>query len=140
YYVIRNSELLSGFTDREIELIAQVARYHRKSVPREKHPEFAALDPDDQHRVRVLAGLLRAAVGLDRNHAGRVSSLACGMGADGAMVVEIRPVPGADVSLELYAAKQRTDLLSEVIGRRVEVVLAGTEGVEVAAPEAVAGM
>ena len=56
YYVIRNSEMLTGFTDREIELIAQVARYHRKSAPRKKHPEFAALGPDDQQRVRVLAG------------------------------------------------------------------------------------
>ena len=33
YYVIRNSEHLTGFTDREIEIIAQVARYHRKSAP-----------------------------------------------------------------------------------------------------------
>jgi exopolyphosphatase/guanosine-5'-triphosphate,3'-diphosphate pyrophosphatase len=138
--VIRNSELLSGFTDREIELIAQVARYHRKSVPREKHPEFVALDPDDQHRVRVLAGLLRIAVGLDRNHAGRVSGLSCRTGADGALMIEVEPAPGTDVSLELYAANQRTDLLSEVIGRPVEVVLAGTAGAEVAAPEAAAGM
>ena len=76
YYVIRNSELLTGFTDREIELIAQVARYHRKSAPRRKHPEFAALDREDQRRVRVLAGLLRVAVGLDRNHAARVTSVA----------------------------------------------------------------
>ena len=43
YYVIRNSEHLMGFTDREIELIAQVARYHRKGRPAEKHAEFAAL-------------------------------------------------------------------------------------------------
>ena len=43
YYVIRNSEMLTGFTDREVELIAQVARYHRKSAPRKKHPEFAPL-------------------------------------------------------------------------------------------------
>jgi exopolyphosphatase / guanosine-5'-triphosphate,3'-diphosphate pyrophosphatase len=122
YYVIRNSELLSGFTDREIELIAQVARYHRKSMPREKHSEFAALDPDDQHRVRVLAGLLRIAVGLDRNHAGRVSSLSCRTDGDGALVVQIEPAPGADVALELYAANERTDLLSEVLGRPVKVL------------------
>jgi exopolyphosphatase / guanosine-5'-triphosphate,3'-diphosphate pyrophosphatase len=122
YYVIRNSELLSGFTDREIELIAQVARYHRKSMPREKHPEFAALGPEDRHRVGVLAGLLRIAVGLDRNHAGRVSSLSCRTDGDGALVVEIEPAPGADVSLELYAANERTDLLSDVLGRPVKVV------------------
>jgi exopolyphosphatase / guanosine-5'-triphosphate,3'-diphosphate pyrophosphatase len=122
YYVIRNSELLSGFTDREIELIAQVARYHRKSMPREKHSEFAALDPEDQRRVRVLAGLLRIAVGLDRNHVGRVSGLSCRTDGDGALIVTIDPAPGADVSLELYAANERTDLLSEVLGRPVKVV------------------
>ncbi|HEY6697145.1 MAG TPA: Ppx/GppA phosphatase family protein [Acidimicrobiales bacterium] len=122
YYVIRNSELLSGFTDREIELIAQVARYHRKSVPSSKHAEFAALAADDQHRVRVLAGLLRIAVGLDRNHAGHVRSLSCRPDGGAAIVIEVQPAPGADVSLELYAANQRTDLLSEVTGRPVEVV------------------
>ena len=56
YYVIRNSEHLMGFTDREIELIAQVARYHRKSQPSEdKHAEFAALDDEDRRRVRSMA-------------------------------------------------------------------------------------
>jgi exopolyphosphatase / guanosine-5'-triphosphate,3'-diphosphate pyrophosphatase len=90
--------------------------------------------------VRVLAGLLRIAVGLDRNHAGRVSGLSCRTGADGALVIEVEPALGADVSLELYAANQRTELLSEVIGRPVYVALAGTGGAEVAAPEAVAGM
>ena len=132
YYVIRNSELLSGFTDREIELIAQVARYHRKSVPRQKHPEFAALDPADQYRVRALAGLLRVAVGLDRNHAGRVRRVSCravgdadpGRADSGALLVEVEPQPGADVSLELHAANQRTDLLAQVLGRAVEVTLA----------------
>jgi exopolyphosphatase / guanosine-5'-triphosphate,3'-diphosphate pyrophosphatase len=122
YYVIRNSELLSGFTDQEIELIAQVARYHRKSAPRQKHPEFAALDADDQHRVCVLASLLRVAVGLDRNHAGRVRGVSCREADDGALVVEVSAAPGADVSLELYAANQRTDLLAEVTGRAVTVV------------------
>jgi exopolyphosphatase/guanosine-5'-triphosphate,3'-diphosphate pyrophosphatase len=124
YYVIRNSELLSGFTDREIESIAQVARYHRKSVPRRKHPEFAALGPEDQHRVRVLAGLLRIAVGLDRNHAGRVRAVSLRDDGDGRLRIAVEPAPGADVSLELYAANQRTDLLSDVIGQPVEVVLA----------------
>src|SRR5262249_46255459 len=51
YYVIRNSDQLSGFTDHEIELIAQIARYHRKSAPSAKHPEFAALRAADQEMV-----------------------------------------------------------------------------------------
>ena len=71
YYVIRNSEHLTGFTDAEIELIAQVARYHRKSAPKPKHEAFAALDEDDQTIVRTLAGILRVAIGLDRAHRGQ---------------------------------------------------------------------
>ena len=123
YYVIRNSELLTGFTDREIELIAQVARVPpRKSVPRRKHPEFAALDRDDERRVRVLAGLLRVAVGLDRNHAARVASVAAVPGGDGPIVIEVMPVDSQDVSLEMYAATARSGLLAEALGASVEVV------------------
>jgi exopolyphosphatase/guanosine-5'-triphosphate,3'-diphosphate pyrophosphatase len=122
YYVIRNSEMLTGFTDREIELIAQVARYHRKSAPRKKHPEFAALDRDDQRRVRVLAGILRVAVGLDRNHGGRVRSVTCHEGKGGVLTVEVTAMPGEDVSLELYSANGRADLMAEALGGPVEVV------------------
>ena len=122
YYVIRNSELLTGFTDREIELIALVARYHRKSAPRRKHPEFAALGRDDQRRVRVLAGLLRVAVGLDRNHGGRVATVAVAPDGDGPLVVEVSPANGQDVSLEMYAATARSGLLAEALEATVEVV------------------
>jgi exopolyphosphatase/guanosine-5'-triphosphate,3'-diphosphate pyrophosphatase len=122
YYVIRNSELLTGFTDREIELIAQVARYHRKSTPRKKHDEFAALDRDDQRRVRVLAGLLRVAVGLDRNHAARVSAVSVRSDGDGELVIGAVPADGLDVSLELHAAAGRSDLLADALGVGVEVV------------------
>jgi exopolyphosphatase / guanosine-5'-triphosphate,3'-diphosphate pyrophosphatase len=137
YYVIRNSEQLAGFTDHEVELIAQVARYHRKSPPRRRHPEYAALGSNDQRRVSLLAGILRIAVGLDRNHAGRVARLRChlsaptgdghgtgdGSGGDPALVIEVQPRGDADVSLELYAASQRRDLLESTIGRPIEIVL-----------------
>jgi exopolyphosphatase/guanosine-5'-triphosphate,3'-diphosphate pyrophosphatase len=122
YYVIRNSELLTGFTDREIELIAQVARYHRKSAPKKKHAEFAALDKDDQRRVRVLAGLLRVAVGLDRNHAGRVASVATVDGSDASLVVEAAPSDHRDIDLELYSANERSELLGDALGVPVEIV------------------
>jgi exopolyphosphatase/guanosine-5'-triphosphate,3'-diphosphate pyrophosphatase len=129
YYVIRNSEHLAGFTDREIELIAQVARYHRKSPPSTRHVPYAALDDVDRRRVSVLAGLLRIAVGLDRSHAARVASVGVrvGPGDTGDVVVEALPdgVDGAEsLSLELFSARQRSGLLSSALGRRVDVVAA----------------
>lgn len=121
YYVIRNSEHLTGFTDREVELIAQVARYHRKSAPRKKHPEFALLGADDQDRVRTLAGLLRVAVGLDRNHLGSVAGVRCWDGDDGRLVIGVRPQGDVDIELDLYSAGQRTALLAQALGVEVEV-------------------
>jgi exopolyphosphatase/guanosine-5'-triphosphate,3'-diphosphate pyrophosphatase len=132
YYVIRNSEHLAGFTDREIELIALVARYHRKSAPKKKHPEFARLPEDDQQIVRALAGILRVAIALDRTHAGVVASVQVEVveddgdeGDEGAgLQVHVAVVPevvDADLSLELYTAEERKGLLEEVLGAEVLV-------------------
>ena len=120
YYVIRHSDRLAGFTDHEIELIAQIARYHRKSAPKLKHPEFAHLWPDDQARVRILAGLLRVAIALDRSHKGRVERIVVSAdeGAD-EVVVAVKQRDGLDVDLEVQTAEDRKGLLEDVLGRRV---------------------
>jgi exopolyphosphatase/guanosine-5'-triphosphate,3'-diphosphate pyrophosphatase len=121
YYVIRNSERLVGFTDAEIEIIAQVARYHRKSAPKASHIEFARLRRDEQDVVRTLAAILRVAIGLDRRHDSRVAGVHTRQRA-GLLTVEAVPASDADVSLELYAANDRKALLEEVLGLRVQVV------------------
>lgn len=120
YYIIRNSEL-AGLTDGEIELIAQVARYHRKSEPKSSHAAFAALGDDDQRLVRTLAGVLRVAIGLDRRHERRVHGVAVDRSVtDG----PLRLVLDADddVSLETFAADERKGLLEQVLGRPIEIV------------------
>ncbi len=125
YYVIRNSEHLMGFTDREIELIALVARYHRKSTPSaEKHAEYAALEKDDQSRVRAMSALLRVAIGLDRNHDGAVESVVVELDDERARVV-LHPVDrGADLTLERYSAAARSVVLAGELGRDVSVDVA----------------
>jgi exopolyphosphatase/guanosine-5'-triphosphate,3'-diphosphate pyrophosphatase len=122
YYVIRNCEL-TGLTDQEIEIIALIARYHRKSAPKPSHPEYSRLRPDDQQLVRVLAGMLRVAIGLDRSHDGRVAGLRVHVRGR-RVVIEARPRGRADLDLELYTANDRSGLLAEVLDRPVEVVVA----------------
>ncbi len=123
YYVIRHSDLLVGFTDREIEIVAQVARYHRKSAPRPRHPEFARLSPADQATVRILAGLLRVGVALDRTRAGLVDKLAVRSAGDDGIEVVV-DAGGRDTSLELYTAETRTSLLEEALGQKVSFAVA----------------
>jgi len=121
YYVVRHSDRLSGFNDHEIELIALVARYHRKSAPRQKHAEFARLRVDDQDAVSALAGILRVAIALDRSHAGPVEAVRVVSGSDPLRLV-VHARPGADLALELHAAGERKDLLEAVLDQRIEVV------------------
>jgi exopolyphosphatase/guanosine-5'-triphosphate,3'-diphosphate pyrophosphatase len=120
YYVIRGTDRLTGFNDEEVERVALVARYHRKSDPRPKHVEFAALRDDTKQEVRVLAGLLRVAIGLDRNHAGRVGALDVSDKGD-RLVVRVAPLDGEDIDLELYAAISRAGLLESALDVRLEV-------------------
>lgn len=123
YYVIRHSDRLAGFTDGEIEVIAQIARYHRKSAPKPTHPEFAALTPEDQFVVRTCAALLRVAIGLDRGHEGRVRRLAVEVGDDRLLIGAVAET-GVDIDLELYVGAERSGLLEDVIGRKVEITAA----------------
>lgn len=126
YYVVRNAEQMTGFTEHELELLALVGRYHRKSHPSEKHLEFAQLPEEDKRTVRILAGLLRVAIGLDRAHSGAVGDVVVeATSDDGAVDVLIRPVAldaDLDLSLECFSAQERSDLLAEVLD--VEVMVA----------------
>jgi exopolyphosphatase/guanosine-5'-triphosphate,3'-diphosphate pyrophosphatase len=123
YYVIRNSEHLAGFTDREIELIAQVARYHRKSAPKSKHAEWRSLRKPDRDLVERLAAVLRVAIGLDRSHRNRVKATSVGWDDD-TVTVHLHPAGEAPIDLELHAAELRCGLLEAVTGRTVEVRVA----------------
>lgn len=66
YHLIIHSEL-SGFAPREVQLVANIARYHRGARPKASHPNFAQLAKPERDVVRHLAAILRIADGLDRN-------------------------------------------------------------------------
>jgi exopolyphosphatase/guanosine-5'-triphosphate,3'-diphosphate pyrophosphatase len=68
YYLIKNSELL-GFDQKEISIMANLTRFHRKRVPGKKSRELAELDLHGREVVRVLSIFLRLGESLDRSHA-----------------------------------------------------------------------
>ena len=67
YYLIRHSGLL-GFNDEEVELIANIARYHRQSNPKDSHTNFQNLPREHKKTVKELSSILRIAEGLDKGH------------------------------------------------------------------------
>jgi exopolyphosphatase/guanosine-5'-triphosphate,3'-diphosphate pyrophosphatase len=116
-YLIANSEL-PGFSPREMALVANVARYHRRSEPADDHEEFAALSADEQARVRRLAPLLRMADALDREHQGRVGAVrALVKGKD----LQLRLLGRGDLLLEKWALKRKAEFFVREYGFKVKV-------------------
>jgi exopolyphosphatase/guanosine-5'-triphosphate,3'-diphosphate pyrophosphatase len=113
-YLIRSSPL-PGWREDERELVAQVARYYRKAMPKPNHLEFAALQPGDKHRVEVLASILRIADGLDERELGVVADVTVRR-EDGRIAI-VAQAEG-NVSGELGAAMFKADLFERTFGVR----------------------
>lgn len=97
------------------EIIALVARYHRKRVPKKPPQTFSFLKPKALRRVLLLASLLRIADGLDYTHANRVISLSCTIAPD---AVICNPVFDGDGTIERTRALKKADLFEKTFGRR----------------------
>ncbi len=74
YYLIRYGELL-GYTEAEIDIIANIARYHRKSPPKKKHQNLQNLSKHQKVIVSQLSAILRLAVALDRRRIGAIKNI-----------------------------------------------------------------
>jgi exopolyphosphatase/guanosine-5'-triphosphate,3'-diphosphate pyrophosphatase len=115
YHLIRHADLF-GFTPRERELIATVARYHRKSLPKKKHEEFMRLTGADRQLVARLGGILRLADGLDRSRTGMVSIAEPDFSPSR---LRLRLQGVGDLSVEIYGATSKSDLFSEAFGLKL---------------------
>jgi CHAD domain-containing protein len=116
--LILDSALLP-LSPRERLLVAAVARYHRRALPSNKHKHFAALDSADKQRVRVLAGILRVADGLDRTHRGLVADLSCDVAPE---QIVVRCTSNGDSAEEYRAARDKGRLFEAVFQCQLEVV------------------
>src|SRR6266478_5552968 len=106
YHPILNGDL-QGFTQRELEIVACVARYHRKAFPKKRHTAFARLERVDRRLVRALAGMLRVADGLDRTHTQRITAVTCGTHRG---FVELTLQARTDPRVEIWDAERKSGL------------------------------
>lgn len=74
FYLILSSPLI-GLTSLQMDLVANVARYHRKSPPKTQHKPYEDLAPKQRILISYLAAILRLADALDHEHASTVDSV-----------------------------------------------------------------
>jgi len=114
-YIILNGEL-RGFAPAEVNIIGNVARYHRKSPPSEKHEPYSQLKPRQQRVVDVLSGILRVANGLDRGHRQNIVSIEAKI-RDSRITIGLQSRLHPDI--EIWAAERMKPLLEGVLGKTI---------------------
>ncbi|HEV2765622.1 MAG TPA: Ppx/GppA phosphatase family protein [Pyrinomonadaceae bacterium] len=108
-YLVKHSEL-TGFSEAERDVIANITRYHRGGLPKERHAEYTALNRADRATVDRLGGILRVADALDIGHESRVEDITCER--EGRSVrVELRSA--FDCEKEIWAAERKGDLFEQ---------------------------
>jgi exopolyphosphatase/guanosine-5'-triphosphate,3'-diphosphate pyrophosphatase len=130
YYLIKNGDL-RGFHPDEIEVIALVARYHRRGTPKRSHDEYAELPSSLRKTVRALSSILRVAESLDRSHAQAISGLELrDRGED--MLLQVNT--GSDAELEVWATNRHLQPFEKMVGKPVRLESATIQAPQAASP------
>ncbi|WP_460167466.1 Ppx/GppA phosphatase family protein [Thermostilla marina] len=117
YYLISNSEIF-GLTRQEMELIAHVARYHRRSPPKNSHTEYVSLPRENRVIVNKLAAILRVADALARGTIKRSENVRFVRQED-ELFIEVDD--DTDLVLERRAMALKGDMFEDVYGMKVRL-------------------
>jgi exopolyphosphatase / guanosine-5'-triphosphate,3'-diphosphate pyrophosphatase len=122
YYLIVHSEIF-GLTREERHVVALVARYHRRAMPRQSHVEYVGMPREHRVLISKLAALLRVADALDKSHIQHVRDLGFRRQDDEFTIF----VPTAsDLALERKALAAKSDLFEDVFGMQIRLEAAPT--------------
>lgn len=116
-YIILNSDL-PGFSTNELVMIANLVRYHRKSLPKGEHFHYKIMSDGLKEKVKWLGGILRLADNLDRGHRNLITSLETDW-TDEVLTINLQAT--ADVQLEIDHAMENRHLLEMACGKQVEI-------------------
>jgi exopolyphosphatase/guanosine-5'-triphosphate,3'-diphosphate pyrophosphatase len=117
HYLIKNGDL-RGFEPREVDIIALVARYHRRAEPKRRHEEFVPLSKKLRRVVKRLAAILRLAEALDRSHSQAISTIEF-HDRDEDALLQVRTA--GDAELELWAAQRHRAPFEALIGKPLRI-------------------
>jgi exopolyphosphatase/guanosine-5'-triphosphate,3'-diphosphate pyrophosphatase len=126
YYLIRNGDL-RGFDPDEIEIMALIARYHRRVMPNRRQEGFGELKRKQRRMVRTLASMLRLAENLDRSHSQPITGVELHDRGEDALL-QLRTA--GDAELELWAAARQVGPFERVVGKPIRVEVSRQSYVE----------
>ena len=121
WYLIRHGELL-GYSEAEHLMVAAIARYHRRSLPKKRHDSWQALaSREDRRRVGEMALLLRLAAALDRRPEPVVESLQVTLTAGELNIGLVPERRNQNLSLERWSLEACAEAVRTAAGVRLSV-------------------
>jgi exopolyphosphatase/guanosine-5'-triphosphate,3'-diphosphate pyrophosphatase len=117
YHLIRESNL-PGFQLEEIEIISNLAYFHRKNTPKKRHPNLSGLNKDTVKSIRVLSALLRIAEGLDRSHTGVISHVRFYIASTDTLVLEMHAQ--RECQLEIWEVEKQKKYFKKMFGYNLQ--------------------
>ena len=123
WYLIHHGELL-GYSDSEHLMVAAIARYHRRSLPKKRHEAWQLLEGREQRRlVASMALLLRMAVALDRRPQPVVAGIQVRRDGNSGCSIRLEPMASdLDLSLERWSLAACAGAVEEAVGVRLRVL------------------
>lgn len=121
YEMIKNHRF-SLWRPEEVDMIALVARYHRKAEPSMKHVPYAALPQSERSVIQKLAAIVRVADGLDRSHLSTVQNIDVEIDPRS---ITLKLHAYRDCSTEIWGAERKAGLFEKVFARRLNVQAVG---------------
>jgi exopolyphosphatase/guanosine-5'-triphosphate,3'-diphosphate pyrophosphatase len=123
WYLIRHGELL-GYADSEHLMVAAIARYHRRSLPKKRHESWQLIEGREQRRqVAAMALLLRLAVAVDRRPEASVADIDLIRESDTSCTIRLQPLEAnQDLSLERWSLGACAPVVEEALGVQFKVL------------------
>ncbi len=120
WYLIRHGELL-GYSQSEHLIIAAIARYHRRSLPKKRHEAWQALsNRKDRKIVFEMSIILRLAATLNKRPEPVISNLKV-YTTDSKIIMELMSTSEQDLSLEKWSLENCASIVHDSCGKNLHV-------------------
>ena len=116
-YIIAATEIF-GLSFSDMNLIANIARYHRKSPPTRSHISYVSLERDSRMIVSKLAAILRVADALEQEESNKIRNLKVVREVENdRFVIEVET--DGDLTMEHISLEAKSNLFRDIYGKPV---------------------
>lgn len=119
YDLIRRLSL-PGLNSRELNIVANVSKYHSEMTPMPEHENYSTLDAEARVLVAKLSAIIRLGDSLDKSHLQKFREIDAQY-SNYELVVTARS--GGEAILEEWAFSQKADFFNDVFGVKASLVV-----------------